>query len=170
MSRDEKRGRLGPRPKAALAFHCYRNDGKRPWDESQKTWQTGQPQTGALESTFPRIYKAYICKTVRETEFKVKPAHADFLSGAFFLKGFSPIAPPASEAPLLPEAYFFQPVSIPRKRSKKKHPRTRPYSPAGAALYRQTPSFARTFWLPKEPLGLDNSNPWTVCPHQTPAR
>src|SRR5260364_117951 len=60
MSRDEKRERLGPRPKAALAFHCYRNDGKTPWDESQKTWQTGQPQTGALESTFTRIYKASI--------------------------------------------------------------------------------------------------------------
>src|SRR5260364_258991 len=125
MSRDEKRERLGPRPKAALAFHCYRNDGKTPWDESQKTWQTGQPQTGALESTFTRIYKASICKPVRETEFKVKPAHADFRSGAFVLKGFAPIAPPASEAPPLPEAYVFQAVSSTRKRFKKKHPRNR---------------------------------------------
>src|SRR5260364_93311 len=123
---------------------------KRPVMNPKKLGKLDNHKQEPWKAPLPEFIKHLYEKTVRETEFKVKPAHADFLSGAFFLKGFSPIAPPASEAPLLPEAYFFQPVSITRNRS---------YSPAGAALYRQTPSFARTFWLPKEPLGLDNSNP-----------
>src|SRR5260363_351874 len=95
---------------------------KRHWLSTATVTMAKRPgmnpkKLGKLDNHKQEPWKAPLRKTVRETEFKVKPAHADFLSGAFFLKGFSPIAPPASEAPLLPEAYFFQPVSITRKRS-----------------------------------------------------
>src|SRR5260363_364014 len=60
-----------------------------------------------------------------------KPAHADFLSGAFFLKGFSPIAPPASEAPLLPEAYFFSRLRLPASAPKTNTPAIARIPPQG---------------------------------------